>query len=64
MGSGISLSKSQVIHIVQRDFLQEYISSVDKRKFAFTADEIYQNCLLDAKFSIINKKLKELNKKN
>ena len=57
MGSGISLSKTQVIQIVKRDLLQEHIKVIKERKTASNAEEIYYNCLADAKFSIINKKL-------
>ncbi len=60
MGSGISLSQTQVVHIIKRDLLRDYMENINKRKPALTAQEIYYNCLADAQFDIINKKLNKI----
>ncbi len=60
MGSGISLSQTQVVHIIKRDLLRDYMENINKRKPALTSQEIYYNCLADAQFDIINKKLNKI----
>ncbi len=60
MGSGISLSKAQVKQIIKRDLLLNYSIQYCQRKPAYTASEIYENCLIDAKFSVINKAIDKI----
>jgi hypothetical protein len=57
MGSGISLTKQQVVQVIKRDLLIEHNKIIFNRKQAFNATDIYFNCLTDAKFLVINKQL-------
>lgn len=60
MGSGISLTKQQVVHVIKRDLLIEYNKIIFNRKQVFNATDIYFNCLTDAKFLVINKQLDKI----
>ena len=57
MGSGISLTKHQVVQVIKRDLLIEHNKIILNRKQAFNATDIYFNCLSDATFLVINKQL-------
>lgn len=60
MGSGISLTKQQVVYVIKRDLLIEHKEIIKNRKQAFNATDIYFNCLLDANFLVINKQLDKI----
>ena len=60
MGSGISLTKQQIVQVIKRDLLIEHNKIIFNRKQAFNAIDIYFNCLTDAKFLIINKQLDKI----